>query len=262
MKQKWDSSPINDGFVSLELSSWGEFSRFVNEAMLPYKEYVWRGQRRADWKLEPTLDRVLRKLKKEGDSKFAEDHLSRFKYASRGRRSDLKIALDGNDNDWWAVGQHHGLATPLLDWTRSPYTAAYFAFEEEDYDDNETRAIWAFDQEGVEEVVAKMVNSSSEKLTDFNLEFIEPMTLDTPRMINQAALFSRTSYSMDIEAWSKKIFENDGQYWRLIKVTCPSKERNECLRAMNRMNICHLSLFPDLDGASRYCNMHLGIEKY
>ena len=41
---------------------------------------------------------------------------------------------DSEDN-WWALGQHYGLATPLLDWVYSPYVClTFFSFREADND--------------------------------------------------------------------------------------------------------------------------------
>ena len=48
----------------------------------------------------------------------------------------------------------------------------------------------------------------------------------------------------------------------LIRITIPNKDRIDCLRSLNRMNINHLTLFPDLYGASRFCNHHAATKNY
>jgi len=42
-----------------------------------------------------------------------------------------------------------------------------------------------------------------------------------------------------------------------LKIVIPGEIRTEILPFLNNMNINYLSLFPDLEGASKYCNEKL-----
>lgn len=47
-----------------------------------------------------------------------------------------------------------------------------------------------------------------------------------------------------------------------MKCLIPNKDRDEALMMLNRMNLNHSTLFPDLNGASWYCNLSRTIDKY
>src|ERR1700739_1556162 len=53
------------------------------------------------------------------------------------------LPAEKEELEWMALMRHHGAPTRLLDWTRSPYVAAFFAIAEARED--EESAIWAID---------------------------------------------------------------------------------------------------------------------
>lgn len=244
------------GVYETALSSWKEFNDIVHK-MLDHPAYIFRGHRRDDWLLEPMLTRILKGHSNPSSARTT--HLQNFKYASRGRRGNNPPPIT-SDREWWALGQHHGLATPLLDWTLSPYVALFFAFaEQKPNDDTMYRVVFALNLEKITQVCA-LLRQDPKNQNDI-IEVFTPMSDENTRLVSQAALFTTSPDKVDKESWIRQHFEADSNVV-LLKIYVPNSDRDECLKGLGRMNINHASLFPDLFGASMVSNMKLAIRAY
>ncbi len=94
------------------------------------------------------------------------------------------------------------------------------------------------------------------------IEVFQPLSDENARLVSQGGLFTHAPDGVDIEKWVRQHFRDLSDEYVLMKVTIPNQDRDACLRSLNRMNINHLSLFPDLYGASKHCNLDIEIEKY
>lgn len=244
------------------LQHWNDFSELLDSAFFraPGFEYVYRGHRRFDWKLQPTLGRIAHN----GviDAELANRHLRSFRQAIRGRVSDYELVREHEEDELWAVGQHHGLMTPLLDWTYSPFVALFFAFSAKDAPgelDNPYRSVYLLNKAALEDQACP------------DIPLVEPVKDDYGRLVNQAGLFTKSPYgdsfenvlinwlaeSEDSNSELGRVDENDqasvlARY--ICKVYIPNTDQNECVRFLRRMNVHHASLFPDLIGAAQHCN--------
>ncbi|WP_085299233.1 FRG domain-containing protein [Cognaticolwellia mytili] len=260
-RKKWQTKPLKKGVKEFELSHWKHFSDFINTEMLDYTSYVYRGHSCCEWKLEPTLDRYIQ----DPESDMRDIHLEKFQYETRGRRGANPSKID-EDNDWWALGQHHGLFTPLLDWTESPFVALYFAAINASSEKSKFITVYALDQTSTNEKNEEIKSAS--KVATVNghrptVKIVRPMSDENNRLVSQRGLFTRSPNNMDIESWVKKFPSKYSEgYMELIKINIPKKDLESCLRHLNRMNISHSTLFPDLSGASSFCNTHLKIDSY
>lgn len=247
---RWKQDGYEKGVVTYTLSSWKYFHDFIHERkLLDFKTYVYRGQRSDSWLLEPSINRLLdNSLSEKQYKQRIADHLNEFKFSIRGRFSDLNEIIE-NENELWALGQHHGLKTPLLDFTYSPYVAAYFAFIDKEKL-SEYRVIWAASQ-----------YTTNHQVGD-ELEIFRPTSGYNPRLISQSGLFVKFNTQKDMDKVIKETKQHRDTEIQLYKIRIPNKDRILCLRFLNRMNINHNTLFPDIYGSSIYCNTHLEIEKY
>ena len=176
----------------------------------------------------------------------------------------MKEKLD--ENHIWALGQHYGLNTPLLDWCYSPYVAAFFAFQEnEEGKGEEHRIVWGLNY--------KQVCDNYEETKNFHtgITYFDPMSSEHSRLINQRGLFTIiTKKGKEIskdDICIERIVENNkcvgcNGPW-LIKLKIKNKEmREEFLQRLNIMNINHMSLFPDIKGSAKLCNIGLELDQY
>src|ERR1051326_2783969 len=133
-----------------KLHSWDAFLKAITTGA--YSNWAFRGERDASWPLYSSLSRYLQNF---GVASRAwpdqEDRILRIFKRKAHQFLDKPPASD-DDFQWLALMQHHGAPTRLIDFTWSPYVAAFFALER-------TRAdgvVWALNKARVDTGLARM----------------------------------------------------------------------------------------------------------
>ena len=215
------------------------------------------------WQLRSSLDRIVINDFLEQRNK----QLENFRKFVRGRIINIEN-YEKTDNELWAVGQHFALKTPLLDWTRSIYVALFFAFSTNDGKTKEYRTIYALNREKIEKLFPENSPQERAKLERI-LTFFEPVRDDYGRLVNQSGLFTVQNMDGDLEKHivsliaSKLESYSRGREEEKVKKLLPyfykiyfrDTERKNYILQLQTMNIHHGSLFPDVLGASEYCNL-------
>ena len=137
---------------TINLKSWEAFEKVINDDIewkqanqKPHKyisDMLYRGHASSKWKLETSLERVLKKEHKDESLSWEKYHriLQSIDPAIRSFTNHQYEVLDFTDQntsrfvppayEFMVYIRHHGFPSPLLDWSASPYVAAFFAFQE------------------------------------------------------------------------------------------------------------------------------------
>jgi hypothetical protein len=146
---------------------------------------------------------------------------------------------------FWNLIQHHGYPTPLLDWSESPFVAAYFAFRagRSRRSDGESVRIFKFDRNAWCSDYNQLQNVAGRP----HFSILEALAIENQRAVPQQALSSVTNVD-DIETYIRfRETERATPYLQVFDL--PYAERESVLQELGMMGITAGSLFPGLDGA-------------
>lgn len=279
---------VNKGVEIIHADSWRSFSKLVEQRYADGRAMIFRGQANLDWPLLSTWDRLVKQrspMRINIDGRFdkypiypghSDQHLKAFQELARGVLKANELPDSNQDFNWWAIAQHHGLATPLLDWTYYPYVALYFAFEEELCKNDESKLIKP-DSRVVYAASSNILSKTQDKPEAGKVSVFVPGGLCSNRRVAQGGVLMYMPPDQDhqdLEDYVRNNYSdqtynrnddsqplNPAPYAVIHKVIIQCKnsnpdedERISCLKWLDTAGINRARLFPDLDGAAQSVN--------
>lgn len=142
-----------------------------------------------------------------------------------------------------ALAQHHGLMTRLLDWSKNPLVACFFAVCSED---NKDGAIYILNASSIR---AARKDDNNEGVYTYIPRHI------SPRLINQGGLFT-------VHIPPRALFPinpciKNANETNVRKLIIPKELKKEVSNMLDEYGISEVSIFPDLGGLSKFANRKL-----
>jgi FRG domain len=256
--KKQRSSSKNDKVPSLHLvernvTSWDDFIRLVS--VKPLRDWAFRGQSEAGWQLWPKISRELRNRRVAPRYWKEQEHRLIWIFQRKAIHFLDKVPDVGDTPQWMALMQHHGAPTRLLDFTWSPYVAAFFALESSVSD----AAVWAINAPqigtfayGPHFKIVQRPPSPEQALSEVGIKELDAVAIGEPyfknrRVIAQSGTFA---FPFDIKRPIDEVLSKTEGVIEKLVLRGPEL-RKKGLGELYRMNITYATLFPDLDGLAR-----------
>ena len=226
--------------INAETVTWNEFKQKV--APKVSKRMLFRGQSEP-WKLRSSFHRRKRYVMVKflhGDMPELQRHLS----ALSKHAFDLDKGTDFGA--FVNLAQHHGYPTPLIDWTHSPYVAAFFAFKgiKKGCKDDKVARVYQFNESEWKNSLNQPIQLGS--CYPF-VSVIPLLGIENPRMIPQQAVIMASNID-DVEEYVKT---REMEFTKPFLTAYDIKwsERDEVVSELSYMGVTAGALFPGYDGA-------------
>lgn len=229
---------LADRIFAESINSLSQYLLFIEkhcDNLDSFDTVLFRGQRE-DWPLLPKLARL--KFRSNNTVLYAESEMiSSFKR----RAFPFLDSKPENDLDRFAIAQHFGMATRLLDWTTNPLTALWFAVEQPAID-NADGVVWLF------------IPANEDHIQD---DEIDPLKINEtrvfrPKHINKRIIAQHGWFTIHKYNTIKSRFipmENEKKYenW-LMKLRIPASTFPALRCALDRCGINAATIYNDIVG--------------
>jgi len=227
-----------------------------------FGETLYRGQRDSDWALKTTLERMAPEYLKV--SKYYLLLSAIHRHIVTCGITGIPNVVSGLDAIEKAIKEeyplpslalliflrHLGFPSPLLDWTRSPFVAAFFAFKDCKSKDV---AIYAFLERSVKSTMSTIDNP--DRIVEMRVigEYVVTHKRHFLQQSNYTLCLARecgSHIAQEFAAYEAHLANNGEDFPEaiIIKFIIPGSEKNIALRELDKMNINAYSLFGSEEG--------------
>jgi hypothetical protein len=242
MTRRFDLLAIREGGFNIAMAEikWSTFKELTPDFRAHDGKWLFRGQSSPTWKLETSYRRYCHSLGSSFDLRAFGELLESFvDLASDFLERDLSnLSMPSKI----ALAQHHKIPTPFLDWTESPYIAAFFGlWHRFSAPSDSPFTIWAM-QVDAEQFDKTERGNDLNKWEPFSI--LRPKVFESRRMARQFGWFACLLTDQCLDDYVGRShggnriqrYDISGEAWHLV------------LQELQLMGIGAGSLFDSLDG--------------